>query len=149
MSSQMEDARFTDWVTRYRDAWETNDEASIGALFTDEAEYLTEPYAEPWIGRDAIVRGWLDHLDPPGSTQFSFEVIATRENLGLVKGETLYNNPPREYVNLWEVQLAPRRSLRALRRMVDEEEGVTRPRYSSMITGLHETEFHLSRSRRP
>lgn len=102
-----QDSEFVDWVGRYRHAWETNDPEAIAALFTEDATYLTEPYAQPWVGRDEIVREWLENLDPPGSTEFSFEVIATRDDLGIVKGDTVYNDPPREYSNLWEIRLGP------------------------------------------
>ena len=56
-----------DWVAGYIAAWESNDPAQIGALFTDDAVYLTSPDAEPRRGRDAIVAGWLEDLDEPGT----------------------------------------------------------------------------------
>ncbi len=33
----------TAWVHGYIGAWESNDPAQIGALFTDDASYLTHP----------------------------------------------------------------------------------------------------------
>ena len=43
------------WLDRYVAAWDTYDPAAIGALFADEAEYRYQPWAEPLVGRDAIV----------------------------------------------------------------------------------------------
>ena len=43
------------WLERYVAAWDTYDPAAIGALFADEAEYRYQPWAEPLVGRDAIV----------------------------------------------------------------------------------------------
>jgi len=42
----------------YRDAWISNDPAKIGALFTDDALYSIDAFAEPWRGREEIVRRW-------------------------------------------------------------------------------------------
>jgi uncharacterized protein (TIGR02246 family) len=102
----MDAGAFRAWVDGYRAAWESNDPAAIGALFAEEGRYLTEPYAEPWTGREAIVAGWLDHRDEPGQTEFRFEVVAVEGDLGFVRGWTTYlDPPPREYSNLWVVRL--------------------------------------------
>lgn len=95
------------WVRRYRAAWESNDPGEISALFSENARYFTEPYAEPWVGREEIVRGWLEHKDEPGSTEFEYGVLAIEGDLGIVKGSTIYRPPLREYANLWEIRLAP------------------------------------------
>jgi hypothetical protein len=57
----------TAWVNGYIGAWESNDPTQIGALFTDNATYLTAPFRKPWVGRDAIVAGWLDRQDTPAT----------------------------------------------------------------------------------
>jgi ketosteroid isomerase-like protein len=101
----MDRSDFADWVERYVTAWNSNDPGDIEGLFTEGAEYLTEPYAEPWQGRDQIVRGWIDNKDEPGETTFSFEVIAVAGDLGFVRGVTDYKTPPRTYDNLWEITL--------------------------------------------
>jgi hypothetical protein len=93
------------WVEGYVRAWNSNDPQDIEALFTTGASYRTEPYADPWEGRDAIVRGWIDNKDEPGQTEFTYEVLAIQEDLGLVKGWTVYKDPPRRYANLWEIRL--------------------------------------------
>ena len=46
------------WMDAYRDAWISNDPAEIGALFTDDAVYSIDAFAEPWRGREEIVRRW-------------------------------------------------------------------------------------------
>ena len=95
------------WVEAYRSAWESNDPEAIGGLFTQDATYLTEPYAEPWVGREAIVAEWLKARDEPGQTEFSSEVIAIDGNLAFVQGLTRYLTPElRDYSNLWVIRLA-------------------------------------------
>jgi SnoaL-like domain len=101
----MEKSSFEDWVEKYVTAWNSNDPEDIGGLFTDGADYFTEPYAAPWRGRDEIVREWLEDKDEPGETEFSHEIIAVQDNLGFLRGKTVYKTPPRTYENLWEITL--------------------------------------------
>ena len=98
--------RFAGWVDRYRVAWESNDPEDIGSLFTDEAVYYTEPYAEPKRGRDEIVADWIERQDKPGDTEWSYEVIAQDGDVGFVQGTTVYKAPPRTYSNLWVIRLS-------------------------------------------
>ena len=55
------------WLDRYVAAWETFDEAAIGDLFSEDAEYRFYPHKEPVRGRDAIVRSWLAPGGDPGA----------------------------------------------------------------------------------
>jgi ketosteroid isomerase-like protein len=101
----MDKSDFAAWVEKYIVAWNSNEPKDIEALFADDAEYFTEPYAPVWRGRDAIVREWIEKKDEPGDTEFSYEVIAIEGDLGFVRGRTLYKKPPRVYDNLWEITL--------------------------------------------
>ena len=93
------------WVDRYVTAWSTNDPAHIGELFTDDAQYYTAPFREPWRGRDGIVAGWIERKDDPGNWDFRFEVQGVAGDLGFVRGWTRYRQPPIEYSNLWVIRL--------------------------------------------
>lgn len=93
------------WVDGYRTAWESNDPEDIGSLFTEQALYYTEPHAAPWRGRQEIVDGWIGSRDEPGDTEFSWDVLATDGDLAIVKGQTIYHDPPRRYSNLWVIRL--------------------------------------------
>lgn len=95
------------WVEGYRRAWESNDPADIGGLFTEDARYFTAPFRAPWRGRDDIVARWIEDKDEPGDTEFRYEVIAVCDSIGFVRGWTRYlTPPPRDYSNLWVIQLA-------------------------------------------
>ena len=48
------------WLGRYIAAWASYDADAIGSLFTDDAIYRYHPSDEGFVGRDAIVRAWLD-----------------------------------------------------------------------------------------
>ncbi|MFN2524768.1 MAG: nuclear transport factor 2 family protein [Actinomycetota bacterium] len=97
--------RFDGWVKRYLKAWNSNERADIEDLFAAEGAYFTEPYAEPWRGREEIVAGWLKQEDEPGDTNFSYEVIAADGDLGIVRGTTDYKSSGKSYSNLWLVRL--------------------------------------------
>lgn len=101
----MEETALRKWVEGYVRAWNSNDPSDIKALFTEDARYFTEPYTRPWHGREEIVRRWLENKDEPGQTNFRYEVLVCTDELGIVKGETTYRDPPKEYSNLWEIRL--------------------------------------------
>ena len=87
----------------YVRAWNSNDPAEIGALFTDDAEYFTAPFRSPWRGRGAIVAGWLEHKDEPGETTFEWQRVAVTDDVVVVRGTTTY--PDETFSNLWVIQL--------------------------------------------
>lgn len=97
--------RFEQWLGGYIRAWGSNDPKDIGRLFTEDAEYFTSPWREPWRGRPGIVEGWLDRKDEPGTWSFESEVVAVDGDLGVVRGVTRYNDPDPDYVNLWLIRL--------------------------------------------
>ena len=92
------------WMAGYLRAWRSNDPDDIRALFTDDAEYRTEPWAEPWRGTDAIVAGWLDRQDPPDSADFTWSVLVETDAVTIVEATTGYRDGP-TYANLWVIRL--------------------------------------------
>jgi uncharacterized protein (TIGR02246 family) len=50
------------WLADYFDAWVSNDPADVAALFSEDASYWVGPYAEPWVGREAIVAAWTSGI---------------------------------------------------------------------------------------
>ena len=93
------------WVDAYRKAWESNNPDDIRALFTDDAEYRTDPWSEPWRGKEEIVAGWLARADEPGETTFEWSPLAVTDELAIVQGTTVYADGGATYSNLWVVRL--------------------------------------------
>jgi uncharacterized protein (TIGR02246 family) len=91
------------WVDGYVQAWNSNDPADIGALFTEDAEYYTAPFREPWRGREQIVAGWLDRKDEPGEARFEWRPLVVTDELVIVEGTTTY--PEETFSNLWVIRL--------------------------------------------
>jgi uncharacterized protein (TIGR02246 family) len=96
-----------EWVEGYIRAWNSNDPAEIGALFTDDALYYTEPFSKPWRGRAQIVKGWLKRKDEPGQTTFAWQPLVVTPELAVITGTATYRDPPRAYSNLWVIRLDP------------------------------------------
>ena len=46
------------WLEAYKVAWETKDADAAAALFTEDASYREEPYAEAFTGRQGVHDYW-------------------------------------------------------------------------------------------
>jgi SnoaL-like domain len=70
------------WLDRYVAAWESYDPSAVGDLFADDAHYRYHPADEPIVGRDAIVRSWVEPdgdastRDAPGTYAAHYEPFA-------------------------------------------------------------------------
>ena len=62
------------WLDRYIAAWSSYEEKAIGDLFAEEAEYRYQPWADPVVGRAAIVADWLENKDEPGTWAAHYDV---------------------------------------------------------------------------
>ncbi|TFG69582.1 MAG: hypothetical protein E4H24_00135 [Thermomicrobiales bacterium] len=96
------------WLDRYVEAWTTYDPDTIGALFSEDASYRHVPYAEPLVGRAAIVASWLESKDEPGSWAAHYDVWALDGERATAIGESRYTNPDGAfkalYYNLWALR---------------------------------------------
>ena len=81
-----------DWISSYLRAWSSNDPDEIGALFSEDARYYTEPSAEPWRGRGAIMEGWLARKDEPGDATFEWTPLVESDRLAVITGKTDYRS---------------------------------------------------------
>jgi ketosteroid isomerase-like protein len=95
------------WMDGYLKAWSSNEPADIESLFTPDAIYRPTPHSAGWRGRDAIVAGWLDRKDDPGTWSFEHTILAVDGDVAVVKGRTVYSDPPLDYSNLWVLRLEP------------------------------------------
>jgi SnoaL-like domain len=86
----MERSDVSRWVDAYRDAWISNDPVDVGALFTEEAVYASEPFVEPWRGRDEIVRRWTAGIKQ--QVALTYEVLAIDADLALVHWHVFTRN---------------------------------------------------------
>jgi mannose-6-phosphate isomerase-like protein (cupin superfamily) len=96
-----------DWVDRYERVWrEDAAGARLGELFTAGATYLTDPYAEPITGLDALRSWWAEEWGGPDEVfTLEREVVSCSGRTGVVRARVRYGEPVhQEYVDLWVVE---------------------------------------------
>lgn len=91
------------WLERYVAAWRSNDPAEIGDLFSEDAVYRYNPADDrPMVGREAIVQGWLEEGDEPGSFDASYTCWAIDGERAVATGTSTYEKPEhRVYDNVF------------------------------------------------
>ncbi|HSM38750.1 MAG TPA: nuclear transport factor 2 family protein [Candidatus Limnocylindrales bacterium] len=100
------------WIQAYRKAWQTDDEADVAALFTEDATYKPYPWrreAIGWQGRDEIVRQWVERGDSKVGWRFEHEILAVEGDTAVIEGWTSYDRGDGEpwaeaYANIWLVR---------------------------------------------
>ncbi|MBA2254006.1 MAG: nuclear transport factor 2 family protein [Chloroflexi bacterium] len=106
----MDRAGFQAWLDRYVEAWRTYDPETIASLFTEDARYSYHPYDEDVVGKDAIVKDWLQDPDTAGSWEARYEPWALEGDRGVAIGRSRYlegfGQQPTEYANVYLVTFA-------------------------------------------
>jgi len=93
------------WLDSYLIAWASNDPDDIRVLFTEDATYAGGPFdPDPWVGREGIVTGWIEHKDEPGTWSFEGTPLAYTDGIAVIQGLTEYTEGD-TYANLWVLRL--------------------------------------------
>lgn len=98
----MDRTRAQEWLDRYVAAWKSYDPDAIGALFSDDVSYRFYAYAEPVVGRDAVVASWLGESDSgtastrdaPGTYDASYAPVAVDGDVVVATGTSTYLEEP-------------------------------------------------------
>jgi ketosteroid isomerase-like protein len=88
--ASMDRNHFAVWLDAYVEAWRSNDKATIARLFSENVQYFYGPYAEPVVGRDAVVASWLESPDEPNSWQAQYVPLAVDGDVLVATGESVY-----------------------------------------------------------
>jgi uncharacterized protein (TIGR02246 family) len=75
--------RVAAWLESYEDAWETLDADKAAALFTEDATYRDNPYADPYRGRQGIHEYWTTVTGDQRDVDFSYEVLSVSGDTGI------------------------------------------------------------------
>lgn len=103
---RVEAAELERWIRAYEAAWRAPGTGAAAALFSDDATYLTHPFAEPVTGRDAILRLWDDEREPGEAFTMTWEVVAAGGDTGVARVEVRYLAPEEAWFrDLWIVRL--------------------------------------------
>jgi hypothetical protein len=84
----MDRTTFENWLDAYKRVWEDRDPEAAADLFTAEANYFETPFEAPARGREGIRDYWSDATRYQEGVEFSYEVLATTENMGIAHWHT-------------------------------------------------------------
>lgn len=98
-----------DWVDAYERAWRSPGTDALSRLFTDDATYVTEPYADPLAGLDAIAAMWEEERAGPDEVfTMTWQVVSCSDAVAVVHLDVRYGDPVhQEYRDLWVLRFAP------------------------------------------
>jgi uncharacterized protein (TIGR02246 family) len=93
----------------FREAWISNESAAVAALFTEDAVYSIDAFAEPWRGREEIVRRWTAGISQ--EVAMTYELVAVDGDIAVVHWHVFTQNvgdPIRvEYDGVIHLRFAP------------------------------------------
>lgn len=96
-------AQVSAWVEAYVKAWRSGAAKDIKALFAPKAEYHEWPYVTDWVGRDAIVEGWLSREEwQQGGWEFEWSILTITGDTAAIGGTGVYKELG-TFSNLWTV----------------------------------------------
>lgn len=94
------------WLDRYIEAWRANQPEPIAELFSVDAVYRYQPYADDAQtirGRDAVVAAWLEEPDVPDGWDARYEPFAVDGDRAVATGWSRYlatiEEPERTFYN--------------------------------------------------
>jgi uncharacterized protein (TIGR02246 family) len=110
VGSHLMDVEVVDrWMEAYRAAWISNVPNEVAELFTEDAVYAVSPFAEPWTGRDEIVRRWVAGIRQ--DVDMTYEVLSVQADQAVIHWHVFTRNvgdPVRvEYDGVLVVRFAP------------------------------------------
>ena len=71
----MDRAGVATWMEAYRRAWVSNDPAEVADLFTEDAVYVIDAFAKPWVGRDEIVHRWTAGISQQVDLEWEIQAL--------------------------------------------------------------------------
>src|SRR5262245_4061762 len=97
-----------EWVACYERAWRAAGTAGLGELFTEDATYLQQPFAEPVVGLEAIARMWeAERAGPDEVFTMESEIVAVDGDVAVVRLQVDYRKPAvQRYRDLWVMRFA-------------------------------------------
>jgi catechol 2,3-dioxygenase-like lactoylglutathione lyase family enzyme len=102
------DAAVEEGVRRYEQAWRTEGTELLAGLFTADATYSPAPFSDPLTGLRAIERFWSDGRDGPHQPYPRAPLpAAAAGGRSVVRVRVQYEDPRRDYRDLWIIELDP------------------------------------------
>ena len=96
--------RLDEWMEAYIEAWSTNEEADIRALFSQDAVYDPQTADGELHGHEEIVDWWQDVDDHPDNWDFEWLPLVETDDMSVITATTRYLNPEASYRNLFVIK---------------------------------------------
>jgi SnoaL-like domain len=82
------------WLEAYVAAWKSYEPGAIGELFSEDVEYAYRPKGDTIVGRETVVRSWIeDDPDDLGTYDGAYEVYAVEDDRAVAVGTSTYAHP--------------------------------------------------------
>lgn len=78
------------WLDDYGAAWEGRDADAAAALFAEGASYQETPYAEAFVGRDAIRDYWAGVTAAQSGIEFEAEILSVSGNTAVARWSSAF-----------------------------------------------------------
>jgi hypothetical protein len=102
MGPDLTEAGFTDWLERYKRAWETQAPDAATAIFTRDGTYRETPFDPPMEGREDIGDYWRTRVEANQTrVNFNFTVLAVNGDTGLARWSSRFDWLPAK--QRWEL----------------------------------------------
>jgi catechol 2,3-dioxygenase-like lactoylglutathione lyase family enzyme len=76
---------FTDWLEKYKEAWEGASPSDAAELFVENAKYYETPFDGPSTGRENIIKYWNAVPEEQLDVNFGYEIIHIYKDVGYCK----------------------------------------------------------------
>jgi hypothetical protein len=81
----MDEETFNRWLDAYGRAWEDREPRAVAALFAEDAVYYVTPFADPMLGRAAIIRYWETLPNTQNYIEFNYEILSVTQEMGIAQ----------------------------------------------------------------
>lgn len=81
----MEYNTFKKWLNALGKAWVSKNPDAASKLCSKNVVYYEDPFLPPLKGRDAVKKIWLDVPISQKDVKFTYEIIATTDDLGVAQ----------------------------------------------------------------
>ena len=81
---------FQHWLESYGRASAENDPHASANLFTKNAAYYETPFAEPMVGRDAILQYWDKGAQSLKNKESTFEILSVQDQCGIARWQSRF-----------------------------------------------------------
>lgn len=93
-NGKMNKDSFEKWVKTLGEAWITKNPDLIGSICSENVRYYENPFEEPRVGRQAVIREWQNVPTSQKDITFDFNVIGITNDIGVAHWIASFTRTP-------------------------------------------------------